>query len=375
MRNAHLMEILHQLCTNSRFYGSVGCNLARGFIKSFLTNQGYQYDLYSTSLPGWSINGLPSIRFTEPEPFEIKGIPAILSHPTPSAGFKGRVSYDGKITMLESYEWDKFAIIDENNKKLGYLIGTSYGSQSQPLPFDSELLPYVIIDSIIVDKLHSWINQNLNIIAVVNNPTIIGNNVDIISVVTKDLSNETHPLICAHYDTVYDNYGAHDNASGVAVALELSRLVKGNLRACRFAFFDGEEVNKAGSLAFVDQLKKSNTINKISYVLEIDAVGIGNEIALLCSKNIFKRLSKLKDNLSSSISSSHKLTLSKQSKIGFSDVWPFMKEDIPVIRMLTRGGVSRNVMHNENDTIDKIQEDTLLSAFNIAKIIFEDLVL
>jgi hypothetical protein len=59
-------------------------------------------------------------------------------------------------------------------------------------------------------------------------------------------------LITAHYDTVPGSPGADDNASSVAAALEMARLLgpRSTLRSLKFAFFDQEEVGLRGSLAY-----------------------------------------------------------------------------------------------------------------------------
>jgi aminopeptidase YwaD len=83
----------------------------------------------------------------------------------------------------------------------------------------------------------------------------------------SDPSLETTPLIVgAHFDGVGDEpggyriQGAGDNAAGVAVVLEIARVIT-NLperprRPIIFAAFDAEEVGAAGSRNFADSLKK-----------------------------------------------------------------------------------------------------------------------
>lgn len=75
------------------------------------------------------------------------------------------------------------------------------------------------------------------------------------------------PLIVgAHYDGVGDDPGglrlpgAADNAAGVAVVLELARVVQGSLirprRPIVFAAFDGEEVQAQGSLTYAQHVRE-----------------------------------------------------------------------------------------------------------------------
>lgn len=62
-------------------------------------------------------------------------------------------------------------------------------------------------------------------------------------------------LVGAHYDSVFGSPGADDNATGVAIALEMARLFDQQLtpRALTLAFFDQEEAGLVGSSAFVEQ--------------------------------------------------------------------------------------------------------------------------
>jgi Peptidase family M28 len=60
-------------------------------------------------------------------------------------------------------------------------------------------------------------------------------------------------LVAAHYDTVVVSPGADDNASGVAVVLEIARLLgsRPTLKTLQLAFFDQEEAGLLGSKAYV----------------------------------------------------------------------------------------------------------------------------
>lgn len=66
-------------------------------------------------------------------------------------------------------------------------------------------------------------------------------------------------LVGAHFDTVPGSPGADDNASGVAVALELARLFAKHptVRTVRFAFFDGEERGLLGSRAYAASVART----------------------------------------------------------------------------------------------------------------------
>ena len=78
-------------------------------------------------------------------------------------------------------------------------------------------------------------------------------------------------LVAAHYDTVWASPGADDNASGVAVVLEIARLLSSRPtpRTLQLAFFDREELGLLCSRAFVAKAKLAN----LQGVIVMDMVG------------------------------------------------------------------------------------------------------
>jgi hypothetical protein len=79
-------------------------------------------------------------------------------------------------------------------------------------------------------------------------------------------------LLAAHYDTVLNSPGADDNASGVAVLLEIARLFNSGStpRTLQLAFFDKEEAGLLGSRAFVNNKAR---LQKLRGVVVMDMVG------------------------------------------------------------------------------------------------------
>ncbi|MBD2346037.1 M20/M25/M40 family metallo-hydrolase [Anabaena subtropica] len=79
-------------------------------------------------------------------------------------------------------------------------------------------------------------------------------------------------LVAAHYDTVPGSPGADDNASGVAVLLEIARLFASHPtpRTLQLAFFDLEEAGLIGSKAFVTNTQR---LEKLQGVIVMDMVG------------------------------------------------------------------------------------------------------
>ncbi|MBD1922400.1 M28 family peptidase [Microcoleus sp. FACHB-831] len=79
-------------------------------------------------------------------------------------------------------------------------------------------------------------------------------------------------LIAAHYDTVSASPGADDNASGVAVVLEVARLFgsRPTPRTLQLALFDLEERGLFGSLAFT---AKAANLENLRGAIVMDMVG------------------------------------------------------------------------------------------------------
>ena len=79
-------------------------------------------------------------------------------------------------------------------------------------------------------------------------------------------------LVAAHYDTVPKSPGADDNATGVAVVLEVARLLgsRATSRTLQVAFFDREEIGLLGSLAFTGSAAR---LKNLQGAIVLDMVG------------------------------------------------------------------------------------------------------
>lgn len=79
-------------------------------------------------------------------------------------------------------------------------------------------------------------------------------------------------LVAAHYDTVPKSPGADDNATGVAVVLEVARLLgsRPTPRTLQVAFFDREEIGLLGSLAFAGSPAR---LKNLQGAIVLDMVG------------------------------------------------------------------------------------------------------
>jgi aminopeptidase YwaD len=80
-------------------------------------------------------------------------------------------------------------------------------------------------------------------------------------------------LVCGHYDTVRKVMGAHDNAAGTAMVLELARVFAHQKlnRTIRFAAFGSEELGLRGS---INHAENPDNVKNLRFCLNLDVHGI-----------------------------------------------------------------------------------------------------
>lgn len=188
--------------------------------------------------------------------------------------------------------------------------------------------------------------------------TITGNNV--IGYIDNNAANTI--IIGAHYDhlgyggdgSLYRDSikaihnGADDNASGVAVMLDLARKLKDKNINNNYLFmaFSGEEMGLLGSNYFV----KNPTIDtkKVSYMINMDMVGKLKKDSTLAvygtgTSPMFKQVLKAHNT-------NFKL-IQKESGVGPSDHTSFYLADIPVLHFFTG---QHEDYHKPSDDADKL---------------------
>lgn len=201
----------------------------------------------------------------------------------------------------------------------------------------------------------------------------------IISPVTE--SKSTY-IIGAHYDSAQGAPGADDNASGVAVLLELARIFKDKKikHSLRFVAFTNEEppwfqTEKMGSWVYAEQLKKENI--QVSGMFSLESIGVyssqpnsqkyplgvssfypnqGNFIAFVSnlSSRSFARTSIELFRQYGQIPSEGIVAPEFIPGIGWSDQWSFWKFNYPGV-MITDTAIFRNpYYHTSNDQVDTL---------------------
>jgi hypothetical protein len=170
-----------------------------------------------------------------------------------------------------------------------------------------------------------------------------------------DPAAQRYLLAGAHYDTVVASPGANDNASGVAVLLELARILAA--RPARlpvvFVVFGGEEgrpgpkhLSLAGSLHYAEAQPGAERRNLVA-MLNVDMVGHGDAVLstmrINMKKGMHQRLLKLAGELG--------VPAREYFTPQMSDSVPFASHGIETGWLWT--GVE-SAYHSPQDTVEKI---------------------
>ncbi len=184
-------------------------------------------------------------------------------------------------------------------------------------------------------------------------------------------------IISAHYDHLGEGWpdvhagdegkihpGADDNASGVAVMLELARLIAKKWqpeRSILFIAFSGEEVGHEGSIYYTNNAK-SFPINKIIGVLNLDTVGRLNDnpLTILGTGSASEWVHIFRG--ASFVTGVNVNTVADD--FGSSDQKSFLALGVPAVQFF---GTPHADFHRPGDTINKIDTAGLVKTATILK--------
>ena len=286
------------------------------------------------------------------------------SNTTSSVSIKDDVAFlasdelEGRQTGTKG-EKKALAYISKRFEELG-LSGKGTNGYVQPFSFKPKTNP------------HEEVKFDVN-----GDGTITGNNV----IGYLDNKAENTVIIGAHYDHLgYGgegslfrdtikavHNGADDNASGVALLLNLAKKLKGKNTNNNYLFmaFSGEEMGLLGSNYFV----KNPTIDtkKVSYMINMDMVGRMKKDSSLAvygtgTSPIFKQVLKAHNN-------DFKL-IQNESGVGPSDHSSFYLADIPVLHFFTG---QHSDYHRPSDDIETLNYEGMAKISNYIFDIISDL--
>lgn len=164
-------------------------------------------------------------------------------------------------------------------------------------------------------------------------------------------------VICGHYDHLgrmgKDAYfpGANDNASGIAMILELAKYFKknGTNKNIVFIAFGGEEAGLVGSKYFVEN--PLIELHKIDFVFNIDIMGSGDEgitmVNAVEQKDAYDKIVNINED------SKDLKVIKKRSQTKNSDHYPFSINGVPAVFIYTQG--HNHNYHDINDTAEHVK--------------------
>lgn len=175
---------------------------------------------------------------------------------------------------------------------------------------------------------------------------------------SENSKNPQTLVIGAHFDSV-SCPGANDNASGTATILEVAKLlsnpeVKSKLQYnVRFVAFGAEEIGLVGSDEYVTQLVKSGEAKNIAGMINLDMVGVGDN---LVTYNINDEVNQKMTDLAKDSIEELGYEYGGHYKSGSSDHAPFEYAGIPAVFIQFD---EDPYYHTDEDTIDKVDPDNI----------------
>lgn len=166
-------------------------------------------------------------------------------------------------------------------------------------------------------------------------------------------------VIGGHIDTVAGSPGANDNASGVAVVLEIARLVAGRPEAdlVRFVAFGSEEYgadgrHHVGSQVFVNRLRTEGR-RRLAGMLSVDMVADGRPL-IVATAGIGPRAIA---NRFAEIAAARDIGVERQTTCDCSDNGPFERAGITAAFLWS--GSEPNY-HDDSDKVRNMKPDDLV---------------
>lgn len=162
--------------------------------------------------------------------------------------------------------------------------------------------------------------------------------------------------ITAHYDHLgmmgTEAYfpGAHDNASGTAMVLDLARHYAREKPHYTLVFllFSGEEIGMKGSLHYTSH--PVFPLEQTKFVLNLDLLGSGEAGITVVNGKTHKRAYSLLDSLNET--GGYLKSVKARGAAQNSDHWPFYRKGIPAFFIYTRGAYK--AYHNVHDKAEAL---------------------
>jgi Zn-dependent M28 family amino/carboxypeptidase len=175
-------------------------------------------------------------------------------------------------------------------------------------------------------------------------------------------------LVGGHYDTVRNVMGAHDNAAGTAVMLELARIFAHEKikRTLRLVAFGSEELGLRGSFHHAKNVQNTRNL-KLCIDYDVHGILLGNlEAVVLGPEELKSVLSFTAKELGIP------LHVTSEMGLGGSDHMPLAFYGVPSV-MLSRGGGAAQVMHTDLEDLRWCGQEAFVSVGTLSQTLLERL--
>lgn len=168
-------------------------------------------------------------------------------------------------------------------------------------------------------------------------------------------SSKKDIIIAAHYDTT-SFPGANDNASGVAVLIEIAKNIK-HLKDYNLVFvlFSGEEKMLLGSHYFVNNLSDEEKKN-IAAVMNLDTLSGESEPEITFASHKYTEAYYMFENIFK-----NKLEVNLLPAYSSGDEIPFNNAEIPSLSI----GQEGENLHTDQDILENLDMNDLVTVYNV----------
>ena len=318
----------------------------------------------SPDCPAYNANGLQLNLVTEALVLNPKRVKEIISSAAMNSGahdsglafafhyaeFKGDTLKQAK--ELAKTLGDLYPIVEFVDKKFTWSVAD-----------DQRKNPFIQIQSSVVDLTEEHWTIDIFVEAKVVNHTAR----NVIAYAPAKKKSKKYFVFTAHYDHLgrmgQEAYfpGGNDNASGVAMLLELARYFKANPANVNIVFiaFAGEEAGLLGSHYYTEN--PVFDLAKIQFLFNIDIMGSGEDGVTIVNATLFKeQFDALK-----SINTKHNyvVKIGERGEAANSDHYFFTKKGVPAFFMYTMGP-NKNY-HDVYDTYEALSFSEFNDIFNL----------
>lgn len=369
--------------------------LAARYIADQMRRASLEVREIQTPILGWQVNGTPTLRVVEPEQRHFEFAPYVYSGSTPVAGIEGNLVAVGYTLAGGPEPWRKYAVVrpEARDHWLAIIIGRTDGPAMgrRGTPAGSMITadgpswswPSCVIGKEDTQAIESWLAQEIVVrvnLTMHTEHKVNCPSVNVVGIVEGHTFPDEVVIMGVHHDAAgaigypesVDSTGANDNASGVAILIEMAAWYQanGSTRTIWFCSFDGEERGLMGSSEFLRRTSESGELARVVAYVGIDQAAYGDAFWVLASSDE-PHLSQGVDFTAIGRSVIDELSLCDLADFrgpvplhSASDHWPFFYAGVPATLI---GWHPFDGYHRGGDTYDRcVHDDQFLTCAKTA---------